>query len=270
MSLLPGKRREDDAAVLPEGHGLRIRRVDRVNLIAVDRKGQNQHEIILHVIGGRLIRPGVDIHLHKAGGPGELLRVHGDAVQLIAYIEFPGGDGSLRIKPPLKEELPRLLRCLPGHTVPVLLRLLRAGHIDELCVIPVVRIARLGIEIHGFYDIGLRNLTIVIQIEIHRLLDGCLRGARSTHDRAEQLRQKAERREAARAFPLKFSDPLLSHLSQTPSGHPAPLILYRGRKAARRRPASHSLIISVPISISILCFLLLCPSVLPEPSPSRL
>ena len=185
VSLLARERSEHDTGVLAEGHGLALRCIDRVALLDVDRDRHEKHHVVLHVLRHALVRHAVDVHLDETGRTGDLIGIGHHAVQLVGDVEGPRCLDLIRLQLALEEEL-SILVLLEGDGAVLDLRLLLIRHIRDLQVVTEVGVAARAVEVDALHDIGITDITIVVEVQVQGLIDVCGRLAGIRRHRCDQ------------------------------------------------------------------------------------
>ena len=171
MAFLAGKRLKADAAVIAETCFHRTRSVDRIDVRSIHRDQDEQDDIVLHISGNALIGNGVDIDLDRARCACRPLRGRLDAVHFVSYVKVPGKLHLLRIHRALEVKLSALFRTAESHRIAVYDRFLAVGHVRDLLIAAVIRIAVRGRKLDLLHDVCLSNASVVVHVDIELFTD---------------------------------------------------------------------------------------------------
>ena len=207
MAVLSRQAGKDHTGLIAHVCSLGIRGIERIILLHVDRHHDGEDDVVLEVFGDILVRRRIDVDLDETRCAGQSVSIDGLTVQLIGNVEGPRelGCGLRLIHGALEVELRRVGRCLNDYLAVLRCELLVIGHVDDICVITIVRVAVGAIEGDGLHHVRGGNLTIVIKIQIQCFLDTglCLSGI---GDRCEEnvFGKAAKNRRCGYRFMKKF------------------------------------------------------------------
>ena len=171
VPILTGKGREHNGCCLSKILGLGTFCFHTVAFPHVHGHSYHKHHVVAVILPCIVIRLCLDVNLHQAGRPSQLITVRGDTVKLIGHIKIPGQGYLAFINGAFVIETLLLgLRKVPGNGSLPQIRGCLVGHIGNVQIGTVVRKFRPAVKAQALDHIYLVRPSVIIQVDIHGLI----------------------------------------------------------------------------------------------------